>query len=251
MNRYLNCKDVFSNRFSELMKECFSPNNNKKEEKQDKRTARENFELLQKLDSGIANSCKNSSDRNNATATIRKWRNPSNKEMPTLQTALKLCEILGCDIEYIFGISNIKNKNNFRASSYLGLDEKTIQEISNYSDIIKELIDIMVCEDIDILKYILFDILKYVRYFNIPRMTIQTVLDEKPRDLSFDEKQNYIKSVTMDGLGLALQEINNRYESVRDSDFARKKKLLELEIKMEELNMNKLKEKGHYRDVTH
>ncbi len=155
---------------------------------------------------------------------------------------LKLCKILECDIEYIFGLSEIKNKNNFRASSYLGLNQKTIQEIKNYSDIIKELIDIMVCDDSDTLKYILFNILQYVRYFNVPRMTIQSISDEKPRELSYDEKQNYIKSVTMDEFSLALHEINTRYESIRESDFEREKKLLELEIKVEQLKIAKLKE---------
>lgn len=242
MNNNLKCKEIFSSRFSELMKEHFPPINNHKEEKQTKQTAREDFELLQKLDAGKANDCKNSIDRNNATATIRKWRNPLNKEMPTLQTALKLCKILECDIEYIFGLSEIKNKNNFRASSYLGLNQKTIQEIKNYSDIIKELIDIMVCDDSDTLKYTLFNILQYVRYFNVPRMTIQRISDEKPRELSYDEKQNYIKSVTMDEFSLALHEINTRYESIRESDFEREKKLLELEIKVEQLKIAKLKE---------
>ena len=243
MNNNQKCKEIFSSRFSELMKEHFPPINNHKEEKQTKQTAREDFELLQKLDADKANDCKNSIDRNNATATIRKWRNPLNKEMPTLQTALKLCEILECDIEYIFGISDIKNKNNFRASSYLGLNQKTIQGIKDYSDIIKELIDVMVCNDNDTLKYILINILQYVRYFNIPRMTVQTISDEKPRELSYDEKQNYIKSVTMDELGLALHEINNLYEIIRESDFAKRKELLELEIQVERLNIKRLKEK--------
>lgn len=243
MNTNLNCKEIFSRRFSELMKEHFPPINSHKKEKQIKQTAREDFALLQKLDINKANDCKNSIDRNNATATIRKWRNPLNKEMPTLQTALKLCKILECDIEYIFGISDIKNKNNFRASSYLGLNQKTIQGIKDYSDIIKELIDVMVCNDNDTLKYILINILQYVRYFNIPRMTVQTISDEKPRELSYDEKQNYIKSVTMDELGLALHEINNRYEIIRESDFAKRKELLELEIQVEKLNIKMLKEK--------
>ena len=101
----------------------------------------------------------------------------------------------------------------------------------------------MVCDDSDILKYILINILQYVRYFNIPRMTVQTISDEKPRELSYDEKQNYIKSVTMDEFGLALHEINNRYESIREGDFEREKKLLELEIKVEQLNIKRLKEK--------
>ena len=98
MNNNLKCKEIFSSRFSALMKEHFPPKNKQKEEKQDKRTARENFELLQKLDTDIANNCINSNDRNKATAKIRKWRNPLNKEMPTLQTAIKLCRILECDI---------------------------------------------------------------------------------------------------------------------------------------------------------
>ena len=101
----------------------------------------------------------------------------------------------------------------------------------------------MVCDDSDTLKYILINILQYVRYFNIPRMTVQTISDEKPRELSYDEKQNYIKSVTIDELGLALHEINNRYESIREGDFEREKKLLELEIKVEQLNIKRLKEK--------
>ena len=243
MNTNLNCKEIFSRRFSELMKEHFPPINSHKKEKQIKQTAREDFALLQKIDINKANDCKNSIDRNNATATIRKWRNPLNKEMPTLQTALKLCKILECDIEYIFGLSEIKNKNNFRASSYLGLNQKTIQGIKDYSDIIKELIDVMVCNDNDTLKYILINILQYVRYFNIPRMTVQTISDEKPRELSYDEKQNYIKSVTMDELGLALHEINNLYEIIRESDFAKRKELLELEIQVERLNIKRLKEK--------
>ncbi len=242
MNNNLKSKEMFSSRFSELMKERFPLKNKHKEEKQDKRTARENFELLQKLDIDIANNCKNSNDRNKATAKIRKWRNPLNKEMPTLQTAIKLCKILECDIEYIFGISDIKNKNIFQASSYLGLNQKTIEEVRNYSDIIKELIDIMVCEDSDILKYILFNILQYVRYFNVPRMTIQTISDDKPRELSYDEKQNYIKSVTIDEFSSVLHEINTRYESIRESDFEREKKFLELEIKVEQLKIAKLKE---------
>lgn len=99
----------------------------------------------------------------------------------------------------------------------------------------------MVCDDGDTLKYILFNILQYVRYFNVPRMTIQTISNEKPRELSYNEKQNYIKSVTMDEINLALYEINNRYESVRESDFENMKRLLELEIKMEKLDMKKLK----------
>lgn len=152
-----------------------------------------------------------------------------------------LCEILECDIEYIFGLSDIKNKNTFHASSYLGLNQETIQAIKDYPDVIKELINIMVCDDGDTLKYILFNILQYVRYFNVPRMTIQTISNEKPRELSYDEKQNYIKSVTMDEINLALYEINNRYESVRESDFENMKRLLELEIKMEKLDMKKLK----------
>ena len=93
-----------------------------------------------------------------------------------------------------------------------------------------------------ILKYILFNILQYVRYFNVPQMTIQTISDEKPRELSYDEKQNYIKSVTMDEFSLALHEINTRYESIRESDFEREKKILELEIKVEQLKIAKLKE---------
>ena len=101
----------------------------------------------------------------------------------------------------------------------------------------------MVCNDNDTLKYILINILQYVRYFNIPRMTVQTISDEKPRELSYDEKQNYIKSVTMDELGLALHEINNRYEIIRESDFAKRKELLELEIQVEKLNIKRLKEK--------
>ena len=210
MNTNLNCKEIFSRRFSELMKEHFPPINSHKKEKQIKQTAREDFALLQKLDINKANDCKNSIDRNNATATIRKWRNPLNK---------------------------------FRASSYLGLNQKTIQGIKDYSDIIKELIDVMVCNDNDTLKYILINILQYVRYFNIPRMTVQTISDEKPRELSYDEKQNYIKSVTMDELGLALHEINNRYEIIRESDFAKRKELLELEIQVERLNIKRLKEK--------
>lgn len=242
MNSNLKFKEIFSSRFSELMKEHFPLKNKHKVEKHDKRTARENFELLQKLDIDMANNCKNSYDRNKATAKIRKWRNPLNKEMPTLQTAVKLCKILECDIEYIFGISDIKSQNNFRASSYLGLNQKTIEEVKNYSDIIKELIDIMVCDDSDTLKYILFNILQYVRYFNVPRMTIQSISDEKPRELSYNEKQNYIKSVTMDEFSLALHEINTRYESIRESDFEREKKLLELEIKVEQLKIAKLKE---------
>lgn len=242
MNSNLKFKEIFSSRFSELMKEHFPLKNKHKVEKHDKRTARENFELLQKLDIDMANNCKNSYDRNKATAKIRKWRNPLNKEMPTLQTAVKLCKILECDIEYIFGISDIKSQNNFRASSYLGLNQKTIEEVKNYSDIIKELIDIMVCDDSDTLKYILFNILQYVRYFNVPRMTIQSISDEKPRELSYDEKQNYIKSVTMDEFSLALHEINTRYESIRESDFEREKKLLELEIKVEQLKIARLKE---------
>lgn len=241
MNNNLKRKNIFSQRFSELMKEHFPPINSHQKEKLSKQTAREDFELLQKIDFDRANNCKNSIDRNNATATIRKWRNPLNKEMPTLQTALKLCEILECDIEYIFGLSDIKNKNNFHASSYLGLNQETIQAIKDYPDVIKELIDIMVCGDSDTLKYILFNILQYVRYFNVPRMTIQTISNEKPRELSYDEKQNYIKSVTMDEINLALYEINNRYESVRESDFENMKRLLELEIKMEKLDMKKLK----------
>lgn len=242
MNSNLKCKEIFSSRFSELMKEHFPLKNKHKVEKHDKRTARENFELLQKLDIDMANNCKTSYDRNKATAKIRKWRNPLNKEMPTLQTAVKLCKILECDIEYIFGISDIKSQNNFRASSYLGLNQKTIEEVKNYSDIIKELIDIMVCDDSDTLKYILFNILQYVRYFNVPRMTIQSISDEKPRELSYNEKQNYIKSVTMDEFSLALHEINTRYESIRESDFEREKKLLELEIKVEQLKIARLKE---------
>ncbi len=242
MNSNLKCKEIFSSRFSELMKEHFPLKNKHKVEKHDKRTARENFELLQKLDIDMANNCKNSYDRNKVTAKIRKWRNPLNKEMPTLQTAVKLCKILECDIEYIFGISDIKSQNNFRASLYLGLNQKTIEEVKNYSDTIKELIDIMVCDDSDTLKYILFNILQYVRYFNVPRMTIQSISDEKPRELSYDEKQNYIKSVAMDEFSLALHEINTRYESIRESDFEREKKLLELEIKVEQLKIAKLKE---------
>ena len=45
----------------------------------------------------------------------------------------------------------------------------------------------------------------------------------------------------MDEINLALYEINNRYESVRESDFENMKRLLELEIKMEKLDMKKLK----------
>lgn len=184
MNYNLNNKELFATRFSELMQECFSSNYIHQKEKQDKRTARENFELLKKLNEESANNCRNSIDKNNATAIIRKWRNPFNKEMPNLQTALKLCKILNCDINYIYGLSSIKNNNNFMASSYLGLNQETIQEIKDYPEVIKELINIMVCEDNDILKYILFSILQYVRYFNIPRMTIQNISDEKPREFA-------------------------------------------------------------------
>lgn len=49
MNNNLKCKEIFSSRFSELMKEHFPPINNHKEEKQTKQTAREDFELLQKF----------------------------------------------------------------------------------------------------------------------------------------------------------------------------------------------------------
>lgn len=47
----------------------------------------------------------------------------------------------------------------------------------------------------------------------------------------------------MDELGLALHEINNRYEIIRESDFAKRKELLELEIQVERLNIKRLKEK--------
>ena len=57
MNKHLKCKKIFSSRFSELMKECFPLKNKHKEEKQDKRTARENFELLQQLDIDLARVC--------------------------------------------------------------------------------------------------------------------------------------------------------------------------------------------------
>lgn len=243
MKNNLKNKELFATRFSELMQECFSSDFTYKEEKQDKRTARENYKLLQKLDENLANSCKNSIDRNNATAIIRKWRNPLNKEMPNLQTALKLCEILNCDINYIYGLSSIKNQNDFLASEYLGLNQGTIKRIKDYPEIIRELIDIMVCKEDDILKYILFNILQYVRNFNVPRMTIQTISDEKPRELSYEEKQSYIKSVTMDELSLALRKIYNRYEPVRESDFDREKRILELEIKIEELKTKKMKER--------
>ncbi len=50
------------------------------------------------------------------------------------------------------------------------------------------------------------------------------------------------KIITMDEFSLALHEINTRYESIRESDFEREKKLLELEIKVEQLKIAKLKE---------
>ncbi len=71
MNNNLKCKEIFSSRFSELMKEHFPPINNHKEEKQTKQTAREDFELLQKLDADKAN------DVNGKTRVpIQNWSKP-------------------------------------------------------------------------------------------------------------------------------------------------------------------------------
>lgn len=160
------------------------------------------------------------------------------KEMPSWEKALQLCEILGCDIEYLFGLSNIKNRNDFSASQYLGLSSDTIQKVKDYQDNFKELLDIMVSGEGDVLKYILFNILQYVRYFNLPHMTLQTIFDEESRELSYEEKQKYIKSITMDEFNVALSEINKRYEPIRKSDSNCKINILELELKLAALQKN-------------
>ena len=231
-------KSIFVERFTNLITERFPQADSLVKEKQDKRTARENFALLKELNIDEANKCKNSIDKNKATSTIRKCRNPVSKEMPSWEKALQLCKILGCDIEYLFGLSDIKNRNDFSASLYLGLSPDTIQKLKEYQDNIKELLDIMVSGEGDVLKYILVNILQYVRYFNLPHMTLQTVFDEESRELSYEEKQNYIKSITMDEFNLALREINKRYEPIRESDSNRKINILELELKLAALQKN-------------
>lgn len=62
--------------------------------------------------------------------TISRWEN--GKELPTLETLLKMCDIFGCDLGYLLGEHEEKTRTAADIHTETGLSEDAIQKLQSY-----------------------------------------------------------------------------------------------------------------------
>lgn len=79
---------------------------------------------------------------------INQWCSAAQRDrVPTLEQLMNICELLDCDIDYFLTEQKVFQRDAQSASNYLGLEYETVERISNYSDKIKGLIDVIVFDN--------------------------------------------------------------------------------------------------------
>lgn len=79
---------------------------------------------------------------------INQWCSAAQKDrVPTLEQLMNICELLDCDIDYFLTEQKVFQRDAQSASNYLGLEYETVERISNYSDKIKGLINVIVFDN--------------------------------------------------------------------------------------------------------
>lgn len=122
-------KEYFPDKFSKLL-ECRYP-------KIDKGKRRKHF--LDKYSEKFING---------VDSQINQWCSAAQKNrVPTLEQLMNICDLLYCDIDYFLTEQNVFQKDAQSASDYLGLEYETVERISNYSDKIKGLVDVIVFDN--------------------------------------------------------------------------------------------------------
>lgn len=121
-------KNHFPDKFLKLL-ECRYQKNNKNKRKQFLDEYSENFV-------------------NSVDSQINQWCSTAQRDrVPTLEQLMNICELLDCDIDYFLTEQKVFQRDAQSASNYLGLEYETVERISNYSDKIKGLIDVIVFDN--------------------------------------------------------------------------------------------------------
>lgn len=108
-------KDLFSERLKALRKERGFNNPNQFADAYNKR-----FPPKRKDDAG-------GNEKSGILGTIKHYENPNyTKSMPSLDKVINMCELLGCDVDYLTGKLDFKTHNAKYVSEYTGLTETAI-----------------------------------------------------------------------------------------------------------------------------
>lgn len=176
--------------------------------------------------------------------SIRKRLTPK-KNNPTLEIIKEYCDFFQCDADYLLGNIDSPNNDIANLSQKTGLSYKTIDCLCSYSDEIKELINRIVENDCDLLKFFFISLRLYVAS-PYPRITIEELTTDSKRIADNEEAKNMIKFNLQENINLFIDMVYNIYSDDRNKAIENSTKLLKLENEVKQKQIERMlgKRKG-------
>ncbi len=174
-------RNIFKDRFSEMLKKTYIPTNENELTSIGKRRAWENRMLFNEMYPEKVTSEKlllgrelTKTDYNKLTQDIRKWRNGTS--LPKLIDMIRLASILHCDIDYLVGRSDAPNIKEATSSNALSISPETASIIKEYPDKYKPMFEALIRTGT------MYDILLIVAQYTSPLR--KSVMDYFVEDIS-------------------------------------------------------------------
>lgn len=76
--------------------------------------------------------------------TVTTWESNSNTILPDIQTIIDICNFFDCDLDYLFGKSNIKSQDHDTISNLLHISKESIDALrdnSDYGELVNKIIN--------------------------------------------------------------------------------------------------------------
>lgn len=76
--------------------------------------------------------------------TVTTWESNSNTILPDIQTIIDICNFFDCDLDYLFGKSNIKSQDHDTISNLLHISKESINALrdnSDYGELVNKIIN--------------------------------------------------------------------------------------------------------------
>lgn len=186
------------------------------------------YNLLYPADTITEEQCKN--DRQSVTDKTRAVANwVKGKNYPkTINDIISLCNCLDCDIDYFFTDMTAPTHDIEFISNTLNLSHTAITNLMTYDKECSELLDKMIINNDDMLKFLLSTLYTYI-FSRYSTVTIENKLFDSSKTLEKQDSVNILKYDATESFKLILKLLDTIYQKDIDKIYKNNIEILKLQ----------------------
>lgn len=178
------------------------------------------------------NSVSKDSEQHALENSVKKWAGGT---VPRTNTLIQLASFFHVSVDYLLGIEEEENDYNEKfIHDYMGLEYKAIQRIKEYDDIVIDMLNRLLCYDVDLLRATLGYFWQYAVNYGSSSIKMENRYAHTETNYDYQDVNHLLESSCLLAISDVLYHVKNIYSDDRE-------KIYENEMLLKNLHIEQLK----------